>query len=76
MMRSVACPTCGKQVEWSEKNRWRPFCSERCRLIDLGDWLSGANSIPEDIEPDLDSSSENHELSPMPPGRAYRNTED
>lgn len=36
----VQCPTCAKQVEWNERQRWRPFCSERCRLIDLGLWAS------------------------------------
>lgn len=35
----VECPHCKKKVIWSE-SPWRPFCSERCRLIDLGDWAS------------------------------------
>lgn len=34
----VKCPTCKKEVEW-EGNIYRPFCSERCKLIDLGKWL-------------------------------------
>ena len=33
----VACPICGKEMEWDSGNRFRPFCSERCKLIDLGD---------------------------------------
>ena len=44
----VACPTCGKTVTWSSEARWRPFCSERCRLIDLGEWLAEARRIPGD----------------------------
>ncbi len=44
--RRVPCPTCGKPVEWSEQARWRPFCSERCRLIDLGEWLDENHRIP------------------------------
>jgi endogenous inhibitor of DNA gyrase (YacG/DUF329 family) len=36
--RFVSCPRCGAQVAWSPENRYRPFCSERCKLIDLGDW--------------------------------------
>lgn len=36
----VNCPTCGKAVEWRAENRWRPFCSERCRKIDLGAWAA------------------------------------
>lgn len=42
----VACPTCGKTVVWAPEQRWRPFCSERCKLIDLGEWLSEEKRIP------------------------------
>lgn len=44
--RYVRCPTCGKQVRWSKESKWRPFCSERCRLIDLGEWIAERHSIP------------------------------
>jgi endogenous inhibitor of DNA gyrase (YacG/DUF329 family) len=33
-------------VEWSQASRWRPFCSERCKLIDFGAWASGAYRVP------------------------------
>ncbi len=33
------CPTCKKKTEW-ENNPYRPFCSERCKLIDLGKWAA------------------------------------
>jgi len=46
MSRKVKCPTCGKAVVWSEKNPWRPFCSERCKLIDLGEWANESHRIP------------------------------
>lgn len=36
----VNCPTCGKPVEWRVENRYRPFCSERCKQIDLGAWAN------------------------------------
>jgi len=36
----VACPTCGKEHVWDTSNRFRPFCSERCKLIDLGKWAN------------------------------------
>jgi endogenous inhibitor of DNA gyrase (YacG/DUF329 family) len=49
-MATVPCPTCGKAVEWSESSRWRPFCGERCRLIDLGDWMSEAHRIAGEAE--------------------------
>ena len=41
----VKCPTCGKSVEWSDKFPYRPFCSERCKLIDLGEWASDSYVI-------------------------------
>jgi endogenous inhibitor of DNA gyrase (YacG/DUF329 family) len=44
----VSCPTCKRPVEWSDASPWRPFCSERCRLIDLGAWASEQRSIPSD----------------------------
>jgi len=38
---TVNCPTCGAEVRWSDAaSPWRPFCSARCRGIDLGDWAS------------------------------------
>lgn len=50
--RIVPCPQCGKPVEWTPASRWRPFCSERCRTIDLGAWATGAYRIPADEAPD------------------------
>lgn len=37
-MAIVDCPNCGKKVEWVETNKFRPFCSLRCKQIDLGAW--------------------------------------
>ena len=42
----VDCPTCGQPAEYAPTNEWRPFCSERCRSIDLGAWASEAYAIP------------------------------
>ena len=42
----VRCPTCGRNVEWNESSPWRPFCSERCKLIDLGAWAAEQRAIP------------------------------
>ncbi|OSI12095.1 DNA gyrase inhibitor YacG [Neisseria canis] len=36
----VKCPTCGAEVAWVADNRYRPFCSERCKMIDLGAWAN------------------------------------
>ena len=43
---NVKCPTCQTSVEWNEQSTNRPFCSERCKLIDLGEWASGGHAIP------------------------------
>lgn len=42
----VNCPTCQKEMLWSTGNPNRPFCSERCKLIDLGEWASEGHAIP------------------------------
>ncbi len=57
MNKTVNCPTCKKELTWSKDYPFRPFCSERCKLIDLGDWVSGANVIAGDtaFTPDDDS---------------------
>ncbi|MDH5446355.1 MAG: DNA gyrase inhibitor YacG [Gammaproteobacteria bacterium] len=53
MNKRVKCPSCGKQIEWSPEQKWRPFCSDRCRLIDLGDWANESHRIPgEEIIPE------------------------
>lgn len=57
----VKCPTCDKPVEWSEQSQWKPFCSERCKLIDLGAWADGSHSIAgEEIPPPLDDKPEEY----------------
>jgi len=43
----VACPRCGAPASFSTENKWRPFCSERCKMIDLGCWASEAYRVPE-----------------------------
>ena len=44
--RIVACPNCGKAAKWTTRNPFRPFCSERCKLIDFGDWADERHVIP------------------------------
>ena len=53
----IQCPTCKQSVKWTPSNPNRPFCSERCRLIDLGAWAGEAHKIPGDSEPEF---SEDH----------------
>jgi hypothetical protein len=49
------CPHCGRAFRPAPDHPWRPFCSERCQLIDLGDWLTERHAIPgETVLPDED----------------------
>jgi len=41
----VRCPYCKKKTFW-ENNPYRPFCSERCKLIDLGMWIEEKYKLP------------------------------
>jgi hypothetical protein len=58
MSKVVNCPACGKAVTWDTASKWRPFCSERCSLIDLGDWANETNRIPADESETVDGSDE------------------
>ncbi|MET5020205.1 DNA gyrase inhibitor YacG, partial [Burkholderia pseudomallei] len=40
MVTVVKCPSCGKDVRWTPENRFRPFCSARCKQLDLGAWAA------------------------------------
>lgn len=51
MTTVVNCPTCGKKVEWKPQSRFRPFCSERCKQIDLGAWAAEQYTIGGDERP-------------------------
>lgn len=67
--RKVACPRCGKPALFAPENPWRPFCSERCRSLDLGAWAAEAYRIPL-REGDDDASLSEEEDG----GRGDRNT--
>lgn len=65
---TVKCPTCGKPVEWLPQNAFRPFCSDRCKLIDLGEWASETHVIEGPLLTELDLESED-DSDGMPPSR-------
>ena len=44
--REVRCPECGRSSPWSPDNPYRPFCSQRCKQIDLGGWASESYRVP------------------------------
>jgi endogenous inhibitor of DNA gyrase (YacG/DUF329 family) len=47
--RKVHCPQCNTVILWSADNPYRPFCSERCKLIDFGQWATGSYRIPQQL---------------------------
>jgi len=51
-VRTVNCPQCGAKVKWTPENRFRPFCSERCKQIDLGAWAAEDYRVPSGETPD------------------------
>ena len=57
-MPIVKCPQCGKETEFTG-NEFRPFCSERCKLLDFGDWADERFAIPSETtsmtEEDIDA---------------------
>jgi hypothetical protein len=58
MTLKVNCPTCRKTVVWLPENKYRPFCSERCKLIDLGDWAEENHKISQPITADTPLSED------------------
>ncbi|OYY49078.1 MAG: DNA gyrase inhibitor YacG [Methylophilaceae bacterium 17-44-8] len=57
--RVVSCPQCGQPAEFSADNPYRPFCSKRCQLVDLGDWANERFRIPDSTPPALDDEQPN-----------------
>lgn len=68
--RKIKCPTCKKAGNWFE-GKYGPFCSHRCKLVDLGKWFGEENRISEPLRPEhLDK------LADLPPGKDLDRTED
>ena len=57
-MTTVKCPTCGRESEY-EGNEFRPFCSERCKLLDFGAWADEKYTFPvQDSQPNEEDMAE------------------
>lgn len=56
MTTVVKCPTCSDDVIWGPQSEFRPFCSKRCQLIDLGEWANEEKAIPQ--SPNVSDMSE------------------
>lgn len=50
MTLKIACPTCQKEVLWQPESEYRPFCSKRCQLKDLGEWADEGHKISQPIQ--------------------------
>lgn len=61
-MPALRCPTCGKVGDWLALPS-APFCSPRCRLLDLGKWFNEEHRVPAPLTPDLFENDEH-----FPPG--------
>lgn len=60
--KDIFCPICNKPGTWTPENPDRPFCSPRCKLIDLGEWASEERKIPgEPVNPEEDHPDSENE---------------
>jgi endogenous inhibitor of DNA gyrase (YacG/DUF329 family) len=48
ILKNAVCPQCGQLTSLDQGNAWRPFCSQRCKLLDLGEWFSGSYAVAAD----------------------------
>lgn len=58
MPLQVPCPTCQKTVDWLPENSFRPFCSKRCQLIDLGEWADEGHKISQQMQVEVELDEE------------------
>ena len=58
MSLKVACPNCNREVIWQSESTFRPFCSKRCQLIDLGDWAEENHKVSQPIQGEVAISEE------------------
>jgi endogenous inhibitor of DNA gyrase (YacG/DUF329 family) len=62
-VRTVRCPQCGRPAIYAPENPFRPFCSERCRLIDLGQWADETYRVPAETVRDHETSDDDNDNS-------------
>lgn len=56
--RKYACRQCGHPAQLDTSNPWRPFCSERCKTLDLGEWFGERYSIPAEAQDDFNDAAD------------------
>jgi len=62
MSKTVECPQCAKAIEWVAEEKFKPFCSQRCRVIDLGAWADDRYRIPDNKKTALDGDATDFEF--------------
>ncbi|TMH94854.1 MAG: DNA gyrase inhibitor YacG [Betaproteobacteria bacterium] len=68
-VKKVPCPRCGAPALFGPENKWRPFCSERCKMIDLGLWASESYRVPDKESGPQDNAGSDPESSSSPSSR-------
>jgi endogenous inhibitor of DNA gyrase (YacG/DUF329 family) len=63
----VDCPACGRKVAYEPANRWRPFCSQRCKTVDLGAWASDAYVVSAAASPETGREDDGTDDPARPP---------
>ena len=61
-MKKITCPHCRKEHEYNIENQFRPFCSKRCKLIDLGAWADESYRVPLNSDQNISNEIQNEEL--------------
>lgn len=59
--KDIFCPICNKPHTWTDENKFRPFCSDRCKLIDLGEWADDSRSVPGETIPNESENSDDQQ---------------
>jgi uncharacterized protein len=67
-VQHVKCPTCQREIDWAQ-SPFRPFCSERSKLIDLGGWLAEKHAIPGEPAPEEADRTPGQPAGDPPPHR-------
>lgn len=61
--QKIKCPTCGRADTWQSENSFRPFCSNRCKLIDLGEWANDSRKIAgESVDPNSSAANKSEDF--------------
>jgi len=61
-MKNVKCPNCGEVKEYDQKSPYRPFCTERCQVLDLANWADGKHFIPQEETESIPQAQDSSEV--------------